>query len=260
MKRESVPKNYYEEYLEVCHSIAPKSELLNLRKLSISKDDIWDFCLPFGTCLVDYANRNYPYVSNNVEDIHSYPREKYINVGLDFHIGVWHPEDKVIFEEKVFHDIMEYWRVIPPGEFSKFRFSFNHRYYRSNGVISHLLQHSTYLEPQGNLPLINLATFSDIGDFKLDNTLIMTISRFVSGKGYVKVFSKTYSLQKKSVLSFRESEILRLSLDGLSSKMIADKLFISLQTVKNHKRNMMEKTSTQNISGLINISLKNNWI
>jgi DNA-binding NarL/FixJ family response regulator len=46
----------------------------------------------------------------------------------------------------------------------------------------------------------------------------------------------------------------------MSSKMIADRLCISEQTVKNHKRNMMEKTSAKNIVELINFSLKNNWL
>ncbi len=46
--------------------------------------------------------------------------------------------------------------------------------------------------------------------------------------------------------------IIRNLLDHMSSnKMIADKLFVSLYTVKNHKRNMMEKTGTRNFARLI---------
>ena len=107
---------------------------------------------------------------------------------------------------------------------------------------------------------MNLTTFSDVTDFKTDDNMVLSISRYVNGKGYVKIFSKTYPRLVKMVLSSRESEIIRLSLEGLTSKMIADKLFLSMHTVKNHKRNMMEKTSTRNISELIHLSIKKNWI
>lgn len=88
----------------------------------------------------------------------------------------------------------------------------------------------------------------------------MTIFHLVPNFGYVKVFSKSYPIQKKTILSKRELEILDLTLKGLSGKMIADQLFISMQTVKNHKRNMMDKTSTKNMADLINLSFRNNWL
>jgi DNA-binding CsgD family transcriptional regulator len=260
MKKEKSFGNCFEEYLEVCSSIIPKSEMLDLRMLAEEKNAVGVVSVPFGTCLIDYTRRNYPYMSIYIKDIDSYPREEYIKNGLDFHMGIWHPEDKIVFEEQIFRDIREFWRHIHPEEFPRYRFSFNHRYYRSDGSVSHLLQHSTYLEPEADIPILNLAFVTDIGEFKSDHILILTVSHLVSGFGYVKVFSKSYIQQQKSFLSARESEILRLSLEGLSSKMIAEKLFISVLTVKHHKQNMMEKTSTNNITGLINLSLKNGWI
>ena len=117
------------------------------------------------------------------------------------------------------------------------------------------------MEPDpGGIPVLNLLTFTDIGDFKTDTSLVLTVSRLIDGQGYVKVFSKSYPQSVNTTLSKRELEILRLCIDGLTSKMIADKLFLSEQTVKNHKRNMMAKTSASNIAALISLSLMNNWI
>ncbi len=260
MKRVQNFKNYFEEYIEVCRLVSSKNKILDLKELVREDPSGKDFSVPFGIWLVDYTRRNYPYVSTYIKDINSYPREDYIKNGLDFHMGIWHPEDKIVFEEQIFRDIKEFWRHIQPEEFPRYRFSFNHRYYRSDGSVSHILQHSTYLEPEAGIPILNLAYVTDIGDFKTDNILILTVSHLVSGFGYVKVFSKSYNSQQKSFLSARELEILRLSLEGMSSKMIAEKLFISVLTVKHHKQNMMEKTSTNNITGLINLSLKNGWI
>ena len=219
------------------------------------------YCLPFGTCLMDYSSKVYSYISDHCDEILSYSKDDYIEGGFDFQAQVFHPEDKVIFSGQVFRDIREYWKRIPPGEIKNYMFSFSHRYFRKDGTTSQLLQKSTYLEPNySGIPVLNLLTFTDIGDFKTDTSLVLTISRLVNGEGYVKVFSKSYPQPGNTVLSKRELEVLKLCIDGLTSKMIADKLFLSVQTVKNHKRNMMAKTSARNIAALISLSLMNNWI
>ena len=90
--------------------------------------------------------------------------------------------------------------------------------------------------------------------------MVLSVDRFVPGEGYVKICSKTYTQSSNIPFTTRESEILRLSYDGLTSQSIADKLLLSIHTVKNHKRNMMEKTATRSITELINLSIKNKWI
>ena len=49
----------------------------------------------------------------------------------------------------------------------------------------------------------------------------------------------------------RELEILDLLSRGLSSKEIAEKLFISPHTVEYHRRQMFKKTDSRNIAELI---------
>jgi hypothetical protein len=52
-------------------------------------------------------------------------------------------------------------------------------------------------------------------------------------------------------LSLREFEILRLIESGLSSKEIADKLFLSIHTVNTHRSNILEKSGKSQISDVI---------
>ncbi len=261
MKRELIFRNYYEEYLDVCSSITPKTSLYNLQKLIKSERPDNNFRLPFGICLIDYSKLEYKYISDNCQDITSYTNVEYIKNGPGFHaLKVFHPEDRTIFDAEVFNDIREYWNKIPSTEIADYRFSFNHRYIRKDGTVSQLLQQGNFMEPQAGIPVLHFLTFSDIGDFKTDTTIVLTISRLIKDQGYVRVFSKAYPQPVISVLSKREEEILQLCYDGLSCKMIAEKLFLSMQTVKNHKRNMMGKTSVGNITGLIKMGIKNNWI
>jgi DNA-binding CsgD family transcriptional regulator len=261
MKKETHLRNYYEEYLEVCSSIATANKLLEISRLVKKNRPENHLSLPFGTCLIDYSSREYKYISGNCQDIMSYSNAEYIKNGPGFHATeVFHPEDRVVFDSQVFSDIREYWKLIPPKEISEYRFSFNHRYIRKDGTVSQMLQQGSFLEPQAGIPVLHLLVFSDIGDFKADTSIVLTISRLLKDQGYVKVFSKSYLPKRYTPLSIRESEVLRLSLEGYSSKMIAEKLFISIQTVKNHKRNMMEKTCASNIAELISLSLLNSWI
>jgi DNA-binding NarL/FixJ family response regulator len=64
----------------------------------------------------------------------------------------------------------------------------------------------------------------------------------------------------KTTLTKRELEILQLIYNGMSNKEIAEKLFISLRTVTNHRYNLNLKLSVKNTAGLIAYALKNNLV
>ncbi|MBI1287259.1 MAG: response regulator [Flavobacteriales bacterium] len=98
--------------------------------------------------------------------------------------------------------------------------------------------------------------------------LANAIRKVVSGE---RVFSEevTMSLAGKAVeknangveveLTEREIEILTLIAEGLSSKQIGEKLFISPRTVDTHRTNLMNKLDIHNIAGLIRFALKNGY-
>jgi DNA-binding NarL/FixJ family response regulator len=64
-----------------------------------------------------------------------------------------------------------------------------------------------------------------------------------------------FSGQKKVMepLSDREHEIANTLLDGLSYKMIAEKMFISIDTVRSHIRNIYKKLNVTSKSELFNM-------
>ncbi len=56
--------------------------------------------------------------------------------------------------------------------------------------------------------------------------------------------------REKEVLSSREIEVLRLVVEGLINKEIADRLNISLSTVISHRKNIVEKLGIRSVAGL----------
>ncbi|MBN2814505.1 MAG: response regulator transcription factor [Bacteroidales bacterium] len=77
----------------------------------------------------------------------------------------------------------------------------------------------------------------------------------------------TRSLKKKEEkpatrvkLTKREREILQLIFEGHSTQEIADRLFVSVRTVSNHRFNLNTKTGAKNTAGLISFALKNKLV
>jgi DNA-binding NarL/FixJ family response regulator len=61
-------------------------------------------------------------------------------------------------------------------------------------------------------------------------------------------------------LSVREKEILTLFVDGLSYKLIADKLFISYETVHSHIKNIYQKLHVNSANEAISKALRNKLV
>jgi len=58
-------------------------------------------------------------------------------------------------------------------------------------------------------------------------------------------------------LTLREKEILTYIAEGFSSKQIAARLFISINTVANHRRNMLHKKGAKTSAELIRYNINN---
>jgi DNA-binding CsgD family transcriptional regulator len=63
--------------------------------------------------------------------------------------------------------------------------------------------------------------------------------------------SPTYGVR----LTNREKEILSCIAEGLSSKQIAGKLFISENTVANHRKNMLAKMGARSSAELVQLNM-----
>ena len=61
-----------------------------------------------------------------------------------------------------------------------------------------------------------------------------------------------------SKLSDRQLEVMRLLYEGLSDNEISDKLFISLNTVNNHRKNSFKKLGVHSMSDFMRFAQKNN--
>lgn len=93
------------------------------------------------------------------------------------------------------------------------------------------------------------------------STLIHAIQTVYQGQQYLEPDIKAkllseFSLQKGNAevvpsLTKREKEILSLIVKQHSSQEIADRLYLSLRTVENHRYNLFQKLDVKNVAGLV---------
>ncbi|HBG46476.1 MAG TPA: DNA-binding response regulator [Deltaproteobacteria bacterium] len=73
---------------------------------------------------------------------------------------------------------------------------------------------------------------------------------------FVDVIKKDQGQDPFDTLSQREKEILKHIADGSTSREIAEKLFISLATVKSHRNNIMKKLKVHDMASLIKTAIR----
>ena len=65
---------------------------------------------------------------------------------------------------------------------------------------------------------------------------------------------------KDDELTSREIEVLRLICQQLTAEEIGEKLFISAKTVNGHRNNLLQKTGSRNITGLVMYAVKKSLV
>lgn len=215
----------------------------------------------FNNCLIDPSGRQFACLHNACQEFPACLKNDFLVDGIDFQELSFHPDDRKLWCDSAFPDILRFLSSEVVSELSDYRFIFNHRYIRKDGSVSQFMHEGCLKLIKGSqMPHLNLNVFFEIADIKSDETMILTIFRYTQKYGYRKVFTKVYSNKVTSKLTARELEVIKLFQEGLSSKMIAEKLNLSIHTVKNHKRNCMDKTQTHNISELIHVCIQNHWL
>ncbi|ESU20263.1 two component LuxR family transcriptional regulator [Flavobacterium enshiense DK69] len=83
---------------------------------------------------------------------------------------------------------------------------------------------------------------------------------FLSFTGNTKTESNTYNLITPESITDRELEILKLISLEYSGKEISEALYISVNTVETHRKNLLKKLNVKSTVGLVKFAMKHNLI
>lgn len=77
--------------------------------------------------------------------------------------------------------------------------------------------------------------------------------------GYIS-HQNTGSENNTELLTKRETEVTKLICEGMSSKMISEHLFISVNTVETHRKKILMKLNVKNSVGIMKFAVENNLL
>jgi DNA-binding CsgD family transcriptional regulator len=213
--------------------------------------------------ILDYTSKKYLYVDEACYNIFGYKGSYFMEGGLEFYTNKLHPLDFEILNNKIFPVNFDFIKQVPAAEYPDYIFSYNHRAQNVRGEYVKVLQRHSFIPGQDNeFPAGVIGVIFNLSHFKADISITHTIEKTVSCNGSIVnelIFKKTYLVYDSSIqqkLSERELEILKYMADGFNSKQIAGNLNLSINTINNHRKNMLKKmdckTSSQLLKKIIN--------
>jgi DNA-binding CsgD family transcriptional regulator len=107
---------------------------------------------------------------------------------------------------------------------------------------------------ENGYPNICIVTFDDITNLLKPNT--QWWGRLSYGENYPNKYHYLSTVKKyenEDIITSREKEVLMFISDGLESKDIGKKLFISPHTVDNHRRNAVQRTGARDTTALVQL-------
>ncbi len=200
----------------------------------------------------DFYKNNYFFVSDSFNSVFGFHKNHLPVTSNGWFRNRFHPDDYIINEGSIW--ALNFLYNQPIEKRKDFRLIHEFRIKNDDDKWIRLLIQNEILEldRKGNLWIdLKLCDFSPNQDLNVPGQFIFR------SKPTGEVI---YSLQGKNSItgniSNREKEILGLISEGHKSSQIAEKLFISVNTVNNHRRNMIEKLNVSNSSEAVKMAAK----
>ncbi len=226
---------------------------VNLRKMM--------FCVPITESnrstfsILNLKNFHPEFASQNTLEVMGYSAEDYVEQGLKLFM------DNLDDSHKSFTLYISNWMEtkftnIPIQDRENVRLTYcGLRFHHATKKWIRLLVQQYFFEVDDNRnPLRFCTTKTDITHLMRHEKLWLRISYGASDTKHIETFDYQNQLrQKGDIISNREMDILLLLIEGLDIDDIGKQLFISPNTVKNHRQNMINRLGVKDTTALIQI-------
>lgn len=206
---------------------------------------------PYYFYIVDFFDFSIKYMSPLVEDIHGLNPE---TTSFQDILDQMHPDDMEFVaraEAKVFDIIGSF----GAERIKKYKTSYCFRFLTADGSYQ-LFNHQAIIlttDENGRIAK-SLNIHTNINHLTNKNNFKVSAIGMFGEPSYLNMDALNDTPAPESStpsLSKREKQIIQLMADGFTSKEIAGKLFIAVNTVKNHRKNIFKKSNCKNVGQLV---------
>ncbi|MCQ9637341.1 LuxR C-terminal-related transcriptional regulator [Chryseobacterium sp. WG23] len=235
-KRDSqLPVNYFVFF---------EDSIENAKKFSIGS---------FFWFIINGTNMEIERTSENIEQFTPFRKEDWMGSNPEFFINLFHPQDRQYVMAALVFAINAHMQFLREGKTDVLFNHYGRMITRDGNYRWVLIQSPTQIINNFEIQASILFIY-DLSHFIIQNLPLLSIIDFSDNEvQYFKhVDQQLHQIDtEKPNITNREKDILKLMAQGLNSPEIAEKLFISYNTVENHKSNLRKKTNTKTSAELI---------
>ncbi|PWA05519.1 response regulator transcription factor [Flavobacterium laiguense] len=258
--------NYLNYKTLINHQEAEIISSVDWSVLSKFRDEINQLAsVPFGILptfyILNYQTNEYEFISKEFQFFSKHKVEEIMEGGIEKFLSIYQKDDFELYSEQIFSKNLEVILDTKPEERGQLIFTNTYRIFNHDKTISHILQKNRIIaDPITGIPLHAYGSVSDLSNLKLFNRelyhRIEKTDALDSNKKMILLSNsyKVYDEDKK--LTPQENRILELLIKGLTTKEIAQKLFVSFHTIDAHRSNILTKTNSKNVVQLISNFMK----
>ncbi len=226
-----------------------------------------DFWAMPGQCfyfIADYHRKQLVYLQGSVEQLTGHPAEAWTGKWYSELGHLIHPDDRddVLF---LADRANRYLYEQPPATRLGTRIGLSFRAVRHDGSVfgCTLCETPLHLDSRGSVRY-TFTRVADVSHLKAEPEVSLSLLN-VDGAARPPLVCLPPAPAKPPVvaapkISRREKEVIRLLADGLNSREIASRLFVSPHTVRTHRKNLLARTQTGSAGELVGFALRNGVI
>lgn len=236
----------WNEFLKTADNLIERLSLVEKKEFN----DHLDLKLGIYYFIYDCVNPQIITCSDDISKVLGYAPKDFT---LDKFFDSIHPSDKEIFMKHE-HLALDFCLSLAIENQKDYKIVHDYRLRKANGTYIRILQQTAAYEVSDKVVLKTIIQHMDISNIK-DNSAAEL--HFIGSNGqpsYYNIESKS-DINKQSTLKFtkRELEIINLLDQAKTSEEIAKDLFISIHTVRTHRKNILQKTGCENTIDLLKI-------
>ena len=203
--------------------------------------------------IIDHQKKSFEYISDNPLFLCGYSPEEVEQMGFDFYNQCIPPQELEI-RTQIIKTGLSFFASIPIEERKLYTLSFDihliHK--RANAILLHHEMTPLSLTPMGQLSksivIVSLSTVRQSGNSKIFKFNSPNMWEYHKDQ-------KKWKKSNKPKLTSRELEILHYAIRGYSVQEIATLLCLTLDTIKFHRRNIMDKLQVSTITKAIHYAI-----